>query len=213
MTADKFQILHEFPEWLKALAAFITSIGSIIAVKFGLKKKRKASNSSHAASFRNAESRDRKVDEIINTMVAAIPNCVEIGIAQWRNGDMPKEYRILRSTNFNTWSVWKEYQIAEPDLVKIQAATLDEDYCLFRSTQLKDTITQEWYAANHIKQTTSILIGVNDLKNESLVAYINYKEEHIVAAETRKLIRLYIRQLSKAYEPLGWFAKKNYLTN
>lgn len=210
---DRLNYIEMVPEWFKAAAAFITAVAGFIAVWLGWKKKRTAAGSMHAASFKNAEKRDEKVDEIINTMVAAIPHCLEIGVAQWKNGDMPKEYRVIRSTNFNTWYIWKEYQIAEPDLVKVQAATLDEDHCIFRPSQMQDPIIREWYEANKVKQTTSILIGVNDIKNESLVVYINYDEEHIVTAETRKLIRLYINQLYDVYSPSGWFAKKNYLKN
>lgn len=213
---DRVQYFQFLPEWLKGIAAILTAGGTALVsyvTYSSWKKKKKASESMHAKSFKNAEIRDEKVDEIINTMGAAIPHSGVISISQWKNGDLPKEFRIIRSTDFNTWVLWKNYQIAEPDLVRVQATTLEEGSCLFRPSQMKDPVTTEWYEGNNILQTTAYLIAVNDLKNESLVMYINYDQEHILSAETRKLIRLYVGQLYKLYEPNGWLSKKNYLKN
>jgi hypothetical protein len=203
-------MLENTPAWLKALAAFITAVGGVVAIVFQ-HKNRKASESKHATSFQQAAVRDAQVDRIINLIVAAVPHCKVASVAQWKNGDLPKEFRLLRSTDFNTWSVWRDYKIAEDNLVKVQAATLDEGHCLFRAAQMEDETTREWYEANHLLQTTSLLIGVNDIKNESIVLYINFDMEHIVSPESRKLIRFYVSELHELYKPQGWFAKKNYL--
>ena len=206
--------MADFTELLKASAAFFTGIATLIAGVFGYlrwKKKAPASESKHAQSFkRDVETKDR-VNALINTMLAAVPHAKVISTARWRNGKEPKEFRIETSTDFNTWTIWKNWNIPEDDLVKIQSATLEEGFCVFRPTQLQDDITREWYQGNNIEQTTSYLIGVNDLINESIVIYINYDKEHIVTPETRKLIRLYVNQLYEIYEPVGWLAKKNYL--
>jgi len=204
----------DLAELLKASAAFFTGVATLTAGIFGYirwKKKVPASQSKHAQSFKRDVETKAKVATLINMMNAAIPHAKVISTSRWRNGKEPKEFRIESSTDFNTWSLWKNWKIPEDDLVRIQSATLDEGFCVFRPTQLSDEITREWYQANGIEQTTSYLIGVNDLINESIVVYINYSKEHIVTPETRKLIRLYVNQLYEIYEPVGWLAKKNYL--
>lgn len=213
---ERIKIAQYLPEILKGIAALLTGAATFwgaIAAYVGWKKKKLASESKHAESFRKDAARKAKVDKIINTMHAAIPHTSIISTSRWKNGEEPKVFRIESSTDFNTWALWKNWQVPEDDLVRIQAATLDESVCLFRPSQLQDPVTRDWHEGNDIKQTTSFLIAVDDLRNESLVLYINYNKEHIVTAETRKLIRLYVGQLYELYEPSGWLAKKNYLKN
>lgn len=203
-------MIEHTPEWLKGLAAFITAIGGAFAVLFKFKKK-PASSGLHSQSFQKEVRLNTAADIEINTLQASLPNCNIVSISHWRNGKDPKEFRLKRSTDFNTWSVWKDWVIPEDSLIKVQAATLTEGVCHFFPDQLKEMETRDWYSGNGIKQTLSILIGVNDLTSESLVLYINFTENDILINEHRKLIRLYVNQLHELYKPEGWLAKKNYL--
>ena len=191
---------------LTGAAAVIGAVWAVIA-----DKKKNARESNHAKSFAETVTINDRADDIINIMLASIPHAKVISIAEWKNKDNPKRFRIDRSTDHNTWSIWRDYQVAEDNLIKIQAATLDEGVCLFRPTQLEDTVTKEWYEGNGLVQSSSLLIGVNDIIGQSRVLYISYSKEHIVSVETRKLIRLHLNQLHELYKPQGWLAKKNYL--
>jgi hypothetical protein len=121
-------IIQHTPEWLKALAAFITALGGAYAVFFKYKK-RNAGEGVHAKSFKNEVRLNTAADTAINTLLAAQENIHIVSIAEWRNGENPKRFRLKRSTDFNTWSLWKEWQIPEDSLIRIQSVTLDEGYC------------------------------------------------------------------------------------
>lgn len=211
---DRIEFFKYLPEWIKGIGAIISAAGTFMVAYLSIvswRKKKRANESKHAQSFRKAEVRDSKVDEVINMISAAIEHAGVVSISQWKNGDLPKEFRIIRSTDFNTWTIWKNYNIAEPDLAKIQSAALDDGQVIFKPSQLHDPITRDWYEGNGILQTLCMLVAVNDFKNESVVLYINFSKEHLVSAKTRKLLRIYLTQLQEAYEPHGWLSKKNYL--
>ena len=203
-------ILEHTSELIKVVGAFIGTATTTLVLIFRYKK-RKASEGLHAKSFEKEVRLNVAAETTINTLLAGLPEGLIVSISEWRNKEEPKKFRLKRSTDFNTWSLWKDWQIPEDSLIRIQSITLNEGYCEFVPEQLEGIATQEWYRANGIKKTLSILIGVNDAAGTSLILYVNFKEKQPTPNAQRKLIRLHTQHLHELYKPEGWFAKKNYL--
>jgi hypothetical protein len=194
---------------LSGLAAFIAAMWAIF------REKKKASESNHAKGF----DKSAQIIETINEMQNALLDCGVVSIAVVRNGGHkadpaePKWYTVRYSTDFKTWKLYNDWQQMEHDLVTIHSVTLDEGYCLFFPNQMKDEDTASWYDARGLKKSTCILIGINEIKAQSLVMYVNWTSDAIVSSKVREQVRLYQRKLKELFEPEGWIAKKNFLTN
>jgi hypothetical protein len=205
-----YRFLQDIPEWLKIATGFLTALGGVLATIFQRKKKM-ASQSNHAQSFAKKVKINLEVDKVINTFLVTVDNCVLVSIAEWKNGEEPKQFRVDRSTDFNTWSMWKEWQIPEDNLLRIQDVTLSEGICTFMPVQLKDSETRDWHESRGIKLIVSLRVGVDDVKNTSRVLYASFTDDALQTAEERRKMRVFVDQLYDIYKPHGWLAKKNYL--